>query len=416
VVKELFRDILKSMNSNRQRIWLTGLATCWGIFILIVLLGTGNGIARGVTKSYLKECDNVISVSPGVTSLGYGSFIKNRRIVFNFEDAGRIQELMPEIIELNFPEIYLVSRLNYGDEYCDRTVCGEKPGYCCTLDQHIEVGRDLSAVDEAKGRKVCVISKNTAKLLFGSSKKAIGKIVKINEVGFKIVGVYATNRTYVINNDVYAPFGTLKELFVHKDELDNICFKIKGIHTDEENKVFTKNLRSAIAQMKNCSPQDMKAFKITNVFSDHLVLQQAVDGVKFFIWFIGIATLISGIVGISNIMSITVKERTREFGVLRAMGAGSRYILSLVLIEAVIIALIFGYIGLIMGIGVTQLLARAVSSLEESADNILSNPTIGLGLVAVVTLIIIFSGLAAGFIPARRAMKMKLIDALNDTI
>jgi len=413
-VKELINDIFKSMASNRQRIWLTGFAVFWGIFILIVLLGAGNGISRGVTKSYLRECDNVIFITPGATSMGYGSFIKNQRVVFKYEDAEHIRELLPDNINRAFPEICIQARLNnFSNNYCNRTVWGEIPGYICTLDQHIEFGRDLSPADEEKCRKVCVISRNTANLLFGTARDAVGKTVRINETAFKVIGVYTTNRTYVVNNNVYTPLSSLKETFIHKDELNSICFKLKGIKNDQQNKAFTQNLRASVSKLKNCHPEDAKAFRIINTYSDSLILKNMMDGLNFFIWFIGIATLISGIVGISNIMSITVRERTREFGIMRAMGARPKYIFSLVLLEAVMIAMIFGCLGMMLGIGVTQLLASALSNAEASADNIMSDPTLGLGLVSVVMAVIVFSGLTAGFVPARKSVKMKLIDAMN---
>jgi len=413
-VKELFNDIFKSMGSNRQRIWLTGFSVFWGIFMLIVLLGAGNGISRGVTKSYLRECDNVISIVPGVTTKGGGVFIKNKRIIFKFEDAERIREMLPDNIAEAYPELCIQARLNnFSNSYCNRTVWGEIPGYTRTLDQHIAYGRDLSQTDLQGSRKVCVISVNTAKLMCGNPRDAIGTTLRINDIAFKVVGVYVTNRTYVVNNDVFAPLTTLRDVFIHKDELTSICFKLKGIKNDEQNKAFTRKLREGVSKMKFCMPEDTKAFRINNTYSDSLVLRTMMAGLNFFIWFIGIATLISGVVGISNIMSITVRERTREFGVMRAMGAKPRYIFSLVLIEAIMISLLFGCIGMMLGIGVTQLLASALAATEESADSIMSNPTLGIGLVSVVMTVIILCGVIAGYIPARKAVKMKLIDAMN---
>lgn len=401
------------MRSNRQRIWLTGFAIGWGIFILIVLLGAGTGIARGVTKSYLRECDDAISVTPGSTSMGFGGYNKDRKIVFPFDDAQRIQDQMDGDILQHFPELLVQSQLSVGNEYCSRNIWGEKPGYGCILDQHIICGRDLSVVDDQQHRKVCVLSRNTARLLFGREDRAVGQYVRMENVAFRVVGVYATNRSYVINNDVYVPFETLSKVFVHSDELYDIVFKIRPMADAEENDLFTARLRETIAAMKCCSAQDMQAFKITNNYSDHITLLNSISGLIFFIWFVGIATLISGIVGISNIMSITVRERTREFGVLRAMGASASYIFRLVLVEAVMIALFFGYIGLMLGILVVQLLAYGQAGMEEGKDNLLGDPSLGLGLVGAVTLIIVLAGMVAGYIPARKAVKMKLIDALT---
>lgn len=401
------------MRDNRQRIRLTGFSIGWGIFILIVLLGFGNGIVRGVSKSYFREGDDVVTLTPGVTSMGFGGFNKDRRIVLTYDDSQRIQELMDGDIESTFPEHCIEGRVNYGNEYCNRLVWGEKPGFFCTLDQHIEYGRNISLADETEKRKVCVISRNTAKILFGKVENAVGQTVRIQETPFKVIGVYVTNRSYVINNDTYMPFATMQEVFIRKDELTDIKFKVREFASEAENEQFNVDLRYVASKLKGCSDQDMKAFKISNVYGEHLMLSMSLKGLVFFIWFMGLATLISGIVGISNIMSITVKERTREFGILKAMGASSRYILSMVLIEAVLIALMFGYIGLMLGLGVTQLLAKALVGADESRDNIISNPTLSLGLVGAVTLIIVFSGLIAGYIPARKAVKMKLIDSLS---
>ena len=264
---------------------------------------------------------------------------------------------------------------------------------------------------------VIVMGNETMKLLFGDEEPHVGEYVNLYEVPFLIVGMYKTKEQQR-NQELIAPITTVSSLYKPSGYFSNITMKLENLETAAENEAFNTTLRTAMSRHKQYDPEDSNAIWIRNVYEQFLQIMMVLNGLKYFIWIIGLATLIAGVTGISNIMLITVRERTREFGIRKAIGASPRSIVMLGLFESIAIAMVFGYIGMLLGIGVTSLVnfvLEQMASSGESGIQIFKDPTVDMGIIIGANCIMILAGLIAGYIPARRAVNIKPIEALTAT-
>lgn len=408
---ELLNEIVASIKHNRMRIFLTGFAVGWGIFLLIIMLGAGNGIINGITNGFIGTDNNIITITPGKTMLPAQGKQKDSRIDFYLSDCDKLKKNFPDIISKVTPQVDTTVRINYANDHVNVPIYGFQTDYLMFKNRYISAGRDLDQTDISEDRKVCVVSAPLAKRLF-RDKPAVGKRIKVYENSFLIVGVATSNRRNDEEKCLYAPISTVRTLFCHGNKLSNISIVAVGLNTPEANETFMKSLRSFFADTKGFSPKDEKAVKIAGDFEYFLQIRNVLNALRIFIWVIGLATLCIGVVGISNIMLISVKERIKELGVRKAMGASSGEIIRLVLLESVVITVIFGYIGMLIGVGLTQLLKTLSESLLGANNTIFCNPTVDLSIVLIANAIMIVCGLVAGYIPAKKATTVKLVDAL----
>ena len=408
---ELLSEILASIKHNRMRIFLTGFAVGWGIFLLIIMLGAGNGIINGITNGFIGTSNNIMTITPGKTMLPAQGKQKDTRIDFYLSDCDKLKRHFPDIISKVTPQVDTTVRINYANDHVNVPIYGFQTDYLMFKNRYISAGRDLDLTDISEERKVCVVSAPLAKRLF-REKPAVGKRIKVYENSFLIVGVATSNRRNDEEKCLYAPISTVRTLFCHGNKLSNISIVAEGLNTPEANETFMKSLRSFFADIKGFSPKDEKAVKIAGDFEYFLQIRNVLNALRIFIWVIGLATLCLGVVGISNIMLISVKERIKELGVRKAMGASSGEIIRLVLLESVVITVIFGYIGMLIGVGLTQLLKMLSESLLGANNTIFCNPTVDLSIVLIANAIMIVCGLVAGYIPAKKATTVKLVDAL----
>lgn len=406
---ELLREIAASIKHNRMRIFLTGFSVGWGIFLLIIMLGAGNGIIHGVTNGFIGSDNNIITITPGRTMLPAQGKQKDTRIVFVPSDCDELQRNFPDEVSKVMPQADTVVRVNYANDYVKVPIHGYQTDYLELLNRYIAEGRDLNQTDIHHGRKVCVVSAPLATRLFRDD-TAVGKRIKVFDNSFLIVGVAASNRGNDEEKCVYAPITTVNKLFYR--QLSSISIVAVGLNTDKANEDFMRSLRAFFADRKGFSPKDEKAVKIDSDFEYFLQIRNVLNALRAFIWVIGLATLCIGVVGISNIMLISVKERIKELGVRKAMGASSGAIIRLVLLESVVITVIFGYIGMLIGVGLTQLLKMLSEALLGANNTIFCNPTVDLSVVLIANAIMIVCGLIAGYIPAKKATTVKLVDAL----
>ena len=279
--------------------------------------------------------------------------------------------------------------------------------------EHIKIiqGRSINQWDIDYNRKVCVLSSSLTDIIFPEEKQLIGKQVTIGSISFLIVGIYEPNvdiggtlRT------VYAPCTTVQHTFCQENHLKKISIMTKGLDDLESNHKFESSLRKQLAKQKDYHIEDLSAISLKSDYENYLDIMTILKGIYLFIVIIGLATMVSGVVGVSNIMMITVKERTRELGVRKAMGASNEHIVALVLIESVIITLVFGYVGMLFGIGLTQLLSAVLAAFGGSA--IFGAPTVGLGIIFAANVVMLLAGIIAGYVPAKKAINCKLVDAL----
>ena len=417
MLSDLIYEIYTSMSHNKLRIALTGFSIAWGMFMLIVLLGSGNGLLHGVSDNFSSMSVNTVTLYPGQTSKAFEGLAKGREIHLEMNDLEYLAARFPKELGSMSPRVSTSVRVSYGQEYVSTGVSGYFPNFTEMRECNIIHGRNINDIDIKERRKVIVMGNETMKLLFGDEEPHVGEYVNLYEVPFLIVGMYKTKEQQR-NQELIAPITTVSALYKPSGYFSNITMKLENLETAAENEAFNTTLRTAMSRHKQYDPEDSNAIWIRNVYEQFLQIMMVLNGLKYFIWIIGLATLIAGVTGISNIMLITVRERTREFGIRKAIGASPRSIVMLVLFESIAIAMVFGYIGMLLGIGVTSLVnfvLEQMSSTEGSGVQIFKDPTVDMGIIIGANCIMILAGLIAGYIPARRAVNIKPIEALSAT-
>lgn len=408
-MREMLDEVMTSMKNNKLRIALTGFAIGWGMFILVVLLGSASGLQRGLGKSFHLDVDQVVNVSGGTTTLPWEGLQKGRYIQLTLDDAQMIANSHIEKVRCVYPKANSVFPISYGANYIKCNVTGCNTGHIATDYHKLVSGRDINYHDLRDRTKVCIINMLLAYQMF-KDRNPIGNRIDIAGNSYLVVGVCKNNLSDSdLSPECYIPLTTFMSLYRPKGDINNILITVNDVESADDNEQIVDQLRSVLSTRKQCSPDDQKAIVIDNPFEYVLSAKSVVKGIGVFVWFIGIATLITGIVGVSNITLINVKERTRELGVRRAMGASNNQIIGLVISESLIITMIFGYVGMMIGVGLTQLL----SALLGDTIAVFQNPTANFWALIVCNLIIIASGLVAGYMPAKRAVKIKLVDALT---
>jgi len=354
----------------------------------------------------------VVTLTPRQTSLPFEGRGRGRTIRLYEEDAAALKNLFGDTVVQTIPVVSHAVQARYGKDYTNTVVDGYAPGYAVAPNIRIIEGRDINDLDMIQQRKVCVIPKLLQKVFFrNDTTSAIGQRILLNDISFQIIGVYETQMRIDPTRAVIAPLSTVKRIWRPDGQLSRLFLQTNLLTTNDLNRQFNDNVLSHLAARKEFAPTDKSAVKIDNLYELPVMISAIIAGLIIFVVIVGMATLMSGIVGVSNIMLISVKERTREIGIRRAMGAKAHQIIVLVLVESVTISVIFGYLGMIMGIGLMDFIAWIVEITGYS--HIFSDPTITLSHALAITLIMIAVGLIAGYMPARQAADIKLTDALS---
>ncbi len=413
------QEIVSTLKKNKMRTTLTGLSVSWGIFILIVLLGAGNGLRNGVMQNFSSRSINRISLWPGTTSMPHKGLKSERNLYFTESELELIKEEVKES-RLITPRFNTSQTISYGNEYGSYQVRGVMPNYFDIEKLVIapEEGRFINQLDINELNKVIVLDKKIADLLF-KEESPLGKHVKVGQLMLKVVGVNSKKEQWG-GSSAYIPFSTAQAIFNPNGKFYQITFTVDGLVTEEENDRFNESLRALMGRRLNFNPEDQQALWLYNAQADYVETMKIFGGITLLVTIIGILTLIAGIVGVSNIMLVSVKERTREIGIRKAIGATPASILKSIILESIFITTVFGYIGLVMGIGLTETVnffmeqaasAQAVS--DEPQMSIFANPTVEVTYALFATLILIISGVIAGYMPARKAVKVKPIEAMR---
>lgn len=413
---DLWQEIYGTIKRNKLRTALTGFAVAWGIFILILLLGAGNGVMNAQNEQMASLAMNSIKVGAGWTSKPYDGLSQGRRIQLNNGDL-TITRNMRKHVENAGAVIYQSGmNISYGNEYINERLMGVHPNYLEIERPTVVEGRFINQLDIREKRKVTILNERSVKTLFKHGAKPLGKMLNMGGAMFQVVGVYK-DKGNSGGQDVFVPFSTLQTVYNKGDKLNNILMSIKDLNTEEENKVFEADYRAAIGAHQRFDKTDDGAIWIWNRFTQMTQMNKGADYMRTAIWIIGLFTLLSGIVGVSNIMLITVKERTREFGIRKALGARPWSILKLVIVESVVITAFFGYIGMVAGVGVTEYMnmtaGKAVMDIGVQQQTMFLNPTVDLGIAIRATMTLIAAGTLAGLFPALKAVKTRPIEALR---
>lgn len=407
-----------AMKRNRLRTALTGFAVAWGIFMLIVLLGAGNGLINAQMSQMDRFLANSIMVGSGYTSKPYQGLREGRQITLNDADIALTETgFRDHVSEVGATLQRQQLTISYEGEYINSNVTGVYPNEMRINKLEILFGRFINSLDMRDKRKVVVLSEDDAKVLMkGSQEHLVGKFVKIGTSAFRVIGVSKADQTS-INTSAYVPFTTMRSMYNEGNRTGNIQFAISGLETLEENEDFEQQYRARVNANHQAAPDDEGALWIWNRYTQNMQMSTGVGIIRTALWIIGLFTLLSGVVGVSNIMLITVKERTREFGIRKAIGATPMSILRLIIAESIIITAFFGYIGMVLGVAANEYMNLTLGG--KSIDSglfemtIFSNPTVGIDVCLQATLVMVVAGTIAGLIPARKAARIRPIEALR---
>lgn len=415
-----WQEIFSTIRKNKLRTFLTGFAIAWGIFMLMVLLGAGNGLSNGVGSNFEGNAMNAMWIWSRQTSMPYHGFKEGRRIQFTMDDYYDIKKM--DKINLISARYWIGNRIYaFRNEYGEYNTQSCHPDYLDIEKLIISEGRFLNEFDLVNERKVLVIGEDMKKALFKGT-DPIGEFIKIGSIPFQVIGVYKEADPREGTRQGLIPISTAQRLFNAGNRIHNLALTTTNV-SKKESEAIEKKIKNLLAQKHQFNPEDNRAIGIYNSLEDYVETMQIFQAIKIFIWLIGIGTLIAGIVGVSNIMLIVVKERTKEIGIRKAIGATPRSIIGLILLESVLITSIAGYIGMFFGIslmeGVNFLMEQqAQTQIGANGDQgefrMFMNPTVDLRIAISAMLLLVGAGTLAGYFPARRAASIQPIVALRD--
>lgn len=414
----LLSEIWSTSKRNKLRTSLTGFAVAWGIFMLIFLLGAGNGLINAQLQQSTRFLANSMRVFPGETSKAYKGLKEGRSITLNDKDILISNKTYGQYVDDvgGRLEQYNVN-INYGDNYvASQSLVGVAPTHPKIDKTELIAGRFINEIDMKEQRKNVVLSRSQAKELCKDYRSLVGKNVKISNLNFQVVGIYKDDESRN-NTEAFTAYSTVKIIYAKGDDAGSLEFTIKNLKTQEDNKQFEKNYRASINNNHQAAPDDERTIWLWNRYMDNIQMNQGIAIMQTALWIVGLFTLLSGIVGVSNIMLITVKERTREFGVRKAIGAKPWSILKLIITESIIITSFFGYIGMVCGVAANEIMDATIghttvdTGLFKAAMFV--NPTVGLGTCIGATITIVIAGTIAGLIPAIKAARIRPIEALR---
>lgn len=414
---DFIQEIYGTIMRNKLRTALTGLAVAWGIFMLIVLLGAGNGLLNAFEQQSGEMAMNSFQIWPGQTSIPYQGLKEGRNIKLTEKELELTRQMTDHVTYANAILQQGGVNLSYRQDHLSIQMTGVMPNYPETNGLQLKEGRFINLLDMNKKRKVIVLHEKTVEMLFGNEKsQAIGKYINASGIAYQVVGIYTTPMEE-FSPTAYLPYTTLQLIYNKGDGVGSLVFLTKDINDLQSSEDFEKSYREAIAKVKQFDAEDRSAIWVSNRFSQYLQQQTASDLLRTSIWVIGIFTLLSGIVGVSNIMLITVKERTHEFGIRKALGAKPYSILTLIIAESITITTLFGYVGMIAGIACTEYMNKVageqVVDIGAASATVFVNPTVDLHIAIQATLTLIIAGTLAGFFPARKAVMIRPIEALR---
>lgn len=407
---EKWSEIYSTIRKNKLRTFLTGFSVAWGIFMLIILLGSGNGLENGVYDQFRGGAMNGVWISSGVTSLEHDGLKSGREIKFTNEDYKVIKNQIRGY-EFISARMFLGNNItSYKNEYGSFFLSPCHPDYLSIKEAEIIQGRFLNVLDINEYRKVAVIGEKVKSDLFkGKDTVAVGEYININGVLFKVVGVF---RDFGRGDDelrrIYVPITTAQRVFSGQNVINQISYTT-GSASDEEVDRMLERSRKILAARHSFDEKDDRAIFLWNKSEDVKRFRGLFLGIRLFIWVIGIGTIIAGIVGVSNIMMISVKERTKEIGIRKAIGATPFAIVMMILREAVLITGFAGYIGLVLGIALLEVISRNMPQ-----SDFFRNPEANFTIAVSATVLLVVAGVIAGFFPARKAAGIRPVEALKD--
>jgi putative ABC transport system permease protein len=410
---DTWQEIGSSIRAHKLRTALTAFGIFWGIFMLIVLMGIGNGLENGVMENFGDRATNALYVWAEKTSVAYKGLQPGRYIRLNNRDTAALESTFPEIQHLA-PRLRLWGEFSvaHGESSGSFTVFGDVPAFTSIEMRSMTAGRFINAFDVSEKRKVAVIGPRVREVLFAPQETAIGAYIRIKGVYFQVIGLFSVESQPGDGRRnaemIHIPFSTLQSTFNQPDRVGHYAMTIWDTANMGETE---KRVKALLGSRHKVSPDDRQAIGSWNSSTEYRQLQGLFRGIRLFLWVVGIGTIMAGVVGVSNIMLIIVRERTREIGLRKALGATPRSIVSLILQESVIITAAAGYLGLVAAVGVIELVGPIMNRIE---NQYFSRPVVDLRLGLAALLVLVLAGVLAGLFPAVKAANVKPVDALKE--
>lgn len=414
-----WQEILTIMWRNPLRVVLTSFSIAWGIFMLVILMGAVKGLQNGTEASFAGDASNSLWINTGKTSIAYKGFKPGREIIMENSDLGMLTDGVADVESGSARNNYwyISPTITYGKRSTSFELVGVSPGYRYLESLTMTSGRFINDIDIQQQRKVAVLGKLAFEQLFEPDEDAIGKYINVNGVMFKVIGVFTDPGGQRDMSRMYVPLSTTQALYDKPNQINNVILLIPDGDV-AGSKLREKEAIQLLKEKHTIHPDDKRAVRVGNNVegvAQVLMIFSALNGVM---WVVGIMTILIGIVGIGNIMVITVKERTREIGIRKALGATPASIIMMILQEALLMTVSAGYLGLVAGIGLIQLIAGAMSDAgvneHGQTDSYIGRPEVDVEVAVAATLILIVAGVVAGLIPAMRAARINPITAIRD--
>ncbi len=406
-------EIFSSIRRHKLRTFLTALSVFWGILMLIILVGAGSGLENSVEYNFADDAVNSIWIFQGRTSIPYQGLPVGRFIQFDNRDYEMIDEQVGEVDHLT-GRYYLSGDvvISYKQKSLSYRVNGVHPDHQILENTEITRGRYINSADVREGRKVCLIGDVVKKGLFvDSTENIVGKEVSIGGINYMVVGEYTDQRESETRM-IYIPISTAQQLFAGTDRIHQLMMTV-GDATFEESKVIEDRVTKMLSTAHKFDPKDDQAIYVSNDLENYKEFRMVMNFIKGFIWFVGIGSIIAGVIGISNIMLIVVKDRTREIGIRKALGATPRSIVTMILQESVFITAIAGYMGLLVGFGIVYGLNYFMAKNNIEVE-FFRNPEVNFAVVVSAILLLVVSGALAGLWPAIKASRINPVLAMKD--
>ncbi len=405
--RDRWNEIFETISKNRLRTFLSGFTVALGIFIFVILFGFGNGLKNSFNKFFMDDATNTLFVFSGTTSVPYKGFSANRRIEFRNDDLKEISENFSFLIEYISPRIFRSSLVKYKNESNTYPNRGVSPPHQFSEKTIMMEGRYLNDLDISNKEKHAVIGRLVALDLFGDE-DPLGKYIDMGGSAFKVIGVFQDDGGDNEERLIYIPYTTRQQLEKNNDKIDQMVVAFRPELGLSAALGLERNLIKYLKDKHNIAPDDNRAVFIRNIADQLHQNQQFANVLQLIVTAVGLGTLVAGIIGISNIMVFVVKERTKELGIRKALGATPKSVIGMILHESIFITLIAGYGGLAAGVLLLKLIG---DKLEEF---FIMNPYINTTTAIFATFLLILFGAIAGYIPAKRAARIKPIIALRD--
>lgn len=415
-MRDIITEIWSTARRNKLRTALTGFAVAWGIFMLIVLLGAGNGLINASMNNNSRFIANSMAIFGGTTSKPYKGLKEGRYVPLKDKDITTTEtQFMENIDEVGARVTQPATTISLGENYVSTTLNGVYPNHEQTDKMEMRYGRFINHIDMKEKRKVLVLGDKQAEELTHNVESLVGKYLKVGAFAFRVVGIYKEKQNS--SASAYTAYTTLQTVYGKSNQPERIVFTFHGLNTEKANEDFEKEYRAKLNTAHQADPEDESALWIWNRYTQNLQMETGMSIIRTALWIVGLFTLLSGIVGVSNIMLITVKERTREFGIRKAIGAKPWSILKLIIVESVIITTFFGYIGMVLGVAANEYmdatLGHDVIDTGLFKTTMFVNPTVGLDVCIEATMVMVIAGTLAGLVPALKASRIRPIEALR---